>query len=60
MNKRITEQDGHEAQAAQQEAIFADEGKRYCERCGAELREGEEYLCKNCDLAGVDEAEQSA
>jgi|GEM_PF-3672366 len=54
------EQDGHEAQCAAQEAIFAEEGKRYCQKCGAELQADEEYLCKNCDLAGMDEAEQSA
>jgi len=51
------EQDGHEAQCAAQEAMFAEEGKRYCQKCGAELRADEEYLCKNCDLAGMDEEE---
>jgi hypothetical protein len=35
---------------------YADEDKRYCERCGAELQEDEAYyLCKNCDLARADE-----
>ena len=50
-NMNETIKDGYEAQHIAQEAIFAEEGHKYCEVCGAELEEGDAFLCIRCDLS---------
>ena len=32
------------------EGLFAEKGKRYCERCGALLKKSDAYLCSVCEV----------
>ena len=44
-----TEQKQHE----QNKALFAEPGKRYCQRCGNLLKSTDAYLCASCEAKDV-------